>query len=165
MAALPMLLAPGKAQAGETQACGWYHCRKPEGFPSPRNASPKETARSRKLPEAPMESTHLLRENWSASTYIAKLTVDGTQLLAPRRLTLEESVSIPFSWTPDSKAVLSNSDQNGTSEIFKQATDQPLAESLATSAEQLSQPGDGVHSISQALPPLFWRLPWRAYPG
>jgi Tol biopolymer transport system component/DNA-binding winged helix-turn-helix (wHTH) protein len=81
-----------------------------------------------------------LRENWSPSTYIAKLTADGTQLLAPRRLTLEESVSIPFSWTPDSKAVLFNSDQNGTSEIFKQATDQPLAESLATSAEQLSQP-------------------------
>jgi len=81
-----------------------------------------------------------LRENWSPSTYLAKLTADGTQLLAPRRLTREESVSIPFSWTPDSKAVLFNSDQNGTSEIFKQAADQPLAESMATSAEQLSQP-------------------------
>jgi len=81
-----------------------------------------------------------LRENWSPSTYIAALTAGGTQLIAPRRLTLEESVSIPSSWTPDSKAVLFNSDQNGTSEIFKQATDRPLAESLATSAEQLSQP-------------------------
>ena len=48
--------------------------------------------------------------------------------------------SIPSSWTPDSKAVLFISDRNGTSEIFKQATDQPLAESLMTSAEQLSQP-------------------------
>jgi len=81
-----------------------------------------------------------LRENWSPSTYIAALTAGGTQLIAPRRLTLKESVSIPSSWTPDSKAVLFNSDQNGTSEIFKQATDRPLAESLATSAEQLSQP-------------------------
>ncbi len=81
-----------------------------------------------------------LRENWSPSTYIAMLAADGTQLLAHRRLTLEESVSIPSSWTPDSKAVLFNSDRNGTPEIFKQATDQPLAESLATSAEQLSQP-------------------------
>jgi dipeptidyl aminopeptidase/acylaminoacyl peptidase len=32
------------------------------------------------------------------------------------------------------------SDRNGTSEIFKQATDQSLAERLVTAAEQLSQP-------------------------
>ena len=61
-------------------------------------------------------------------------------LLAHRRLTLDENVSIPSSWTPDSKAVLFYSDRNGTPEIFKQAIDQPLAESLVTSAEQLSQP-------------------------
>ena len=30
-----------------------------------------------------------LRENWSPSTYIAVLTAGGTQLIAPRRLTLE----------------------------------------------------------------------------
>jgi DNA-binding winged helix-turn-helix (wHTH) protein/Tol biopolymer transport system component len=82
----------------------------------------------------------LLRENWPASTYIGTLAEDGTHLLAKKRLTLDESVSMPFSWAPDSTAVLFNSDRNGTSEIFKQATDQPLAESLATSAEQLSQP-------------------------
>jgi Tol biopolymer transport system component len=65
---------------------------------------------------------------------------DGTHLLAHRRLTLDENENNPFAWTPDGKAVLFNSDRNGTSAIFKQVTDQPLAESLTTSAEPLKQP-------------------------
>jgi len=77
---------------------------------------------------------------WSPSVYIGSLTSDGTHLLAKKRLTLDESVSIPFSWTPDSKAVLFNSDRNGTPEIFKQAVNEPLAEVLVRSADQLSQP-------------------------
>src|SRR6266404_5687221 len=81
-----------------------------------------------------------LRENWLPSIYIGTLAADGTQLLAHRRLTLDESVSVPTSWTPDSTAVLFYSNRNGTLEIFKQATDQPLAESLVTAADQLSQP-------------------------
>src|SRR5260370_35639064 len=65
-----------------------------------------------------------VRENWSPSTYLGTLTADGTTLLAHRRLTLDESASIPTSWTPDSAAVLFYSDRNGTFEIFKQAIDQ-----------------------------------------
>jgi hypothetical protein len=41
----------------------------------------------------------------------------------------------PLAWTPDSKAVLFFSDRNGKQEIFKQAIDQPLAESLMTGAD------------------------------
>jgi len=78
--------------------------------------------------------------NWSPSIYIGTLTADSTQLLGHRRLTLDESASIPTSWTPNSTAVLFYSDRNGTSEIFKQTTDQPLAENLVTAAERLSQP-------------------------
>jgi len=81
-----------------------------------------------------------LREHWSPSIYTGALAEDGTALLAHRRLTLDESPSIPTSWTPDSRAVLFYSNRNGTLEIFKQATDQPLAERLVTAAEQLSQP-------------------------
>jgi len=81
-----------------------------------------------------------IRENWLPTIYIGTLAADGTQLLAHRRLTLDESVSVPTSWTPDSTAVLFYSNRNGTLEIFKQATDQPLAESLVTAADQLSQP-------------------------
>jgi Tol biopolymer transport system component/DNA-binding winged helix-turn-helix (wHTH) protein len=80
-----------------------------------------------------------LRENLSANIYIGTLAEDGTHLLAHRRLTLDESVSLAWSWTPDSKAVLFFSDRNGTPEIFKQAIDQPLAESLMVGAEQISE--------------------------
>ena len=81
-----------------------------------------------------------LRENSVSSAYIGTLAPDGKQLLAHRRLTLDENENDPFAWTPDGKAVLFSSDRNGTSAIFKQATDQPLAEGLTTSAEQLKQP-------------------------
>ena len=81
-----------------------------------------------------------LSEHWSPSVYIGALAPDGAHLLANRRLTLDESANAPFSWTPDSKTVLFSSDRNGISEIFKQATDQPLAESLMTGAKQLWQP-------------------------
>jgi len=81
-----------------------------------------------------------LREHWSPSIYIGTLTADSTALLSHRRLTLDESASIPTSWTPDSKTVLFYSDRNGASEIFKQSTDQPLAERLVSAVEQLSQP-------------------------
>ena len=77
---------------------------------------------------------------WSPSVYIGTLAPDGAHLLANRRLTLDENANEPSSWTPDSKAVLFNSDRNGTSEIFKQATDQPLAENLMTGAQNLSLP-------------------------
>lgn len=81
-----------------------------------------------------------LRENSVSSVYIGALAPDGTHLLANRRLTLDENENTPFAWTPDGKAVLFSSDRNGTSAIFKQVTDQPLAESLTTSAELLKQP-------------------------
>jgi Tol biopolymer transport system component len=81
-----------------------------------------------------------LNEHWSPSVYIGTLAPDGAHLLAKRRLTLDENANAPSSWTPDSKAVLFASDRNGTSEIFKQATDQPLPENLTSGAQDLWQP-------------------------
>ncbi|HKW34395.1 MAG TPA: hypothetical protein VJN92_15395 [Candidatus Acidoferrum sp.] len=81
-----------------------------------------------------------LRGNWLPSIYIGTLAADGTHLLAHSRLTLDENENVPSSWTPDGKAVLFSSDRNGAREIFKQAIDQPVAESLVTSADQVAQP-------------------------
>ena len=75
---------------------------------------------------------------WVSSVYIGTLAADGTHLLAHRRLTLDEYGNSPLAWTPNSKAVLFSSDrENGKREIFKQAIDQPLAESLMTSTDQI----------------------------
>ena len=80
-----------------------------------------------------------LRGNWLPSVYIGTLSLNGRQLLASRRLTMDDNENIPWSWTPDSTAVLFSSDRNGTREIFKQAIDQTIAESLVTSTDQVSQ--------------------------
>jgi serine/threonine protein kinase/Tol biopolymer transport system component len=81
-----------------------------------------------------------LRGNWLPSIYIGTLSLNGTQLLASRRLTMDDNENMLWSWTPDSTAVLFSSDRNGKREIFKQAIDQTLAESLVTSTYQVSQP-------------------------
>jgi eukaryotic-like serine/threonine-protein kinase len=73
-----------------------------------------------------------LRGNWLPSVYIGTLSLNGTQLLASRRLTMDDNENMPWSWTPDSTAVLFSSDRNGTREIFKQGIDQTIAESLVT---------------------------------
>jgi Tol biopolymer transport system component/DNA-binding winged helix-turn-helix (wHTH) protein len=79
-------------------------------------------------------------DNWSPNVYIGKLASDGKHVLAHKRLTLDECLNLPFSWTPDSKAVLFISDRNGSAEIFKQASEEHLAESVMASKEQLSIP-------------------------
>jgi serine/threonine protein kinase len=81
-----------------------------------------------------------LRGNWLPSIYIGALSLNGTQLLASRRLTMDDNEDMPWSWTPDSTAVLFSSDRNGTREIFKQAIDQSIAESLMTGTDQVTQP-------------------------
>ena len=80
-----------------------------------------------------------LRGDSLPSVYIGKLSQDGTRLLENKRLTLHESENIPWAWTPDGRSVLFSSDRNGTREIFRQAIDQPVPESLAASSEHLTE--------------------------
>jgi Tol biopolymer transport system component len=77
-----------------------------------------------------------VRESFQPHVYIATLSRDGRQLLTSRRLTLEESLNYPDTWTPDSKSVLFVSDRNGTTEIFKQSVDKALAESVVAGPGQ-----------------------------
>jgi Tol biopolymer transport system component len=50
----------------------------------------------------------------------------------PRRLTNNETDDEPFDWTPDSQAVLFDSDRNGPHEIFKQGIREDAAQPLTT---------------------------------
>ena len=72
--------------------------------------------------------------------YVGELTAGGTGMNPPRRLTSDEAFDAPRAWTPDSKAVLFESNRNGTWGIFKQAISQDTAEPVVTGAQDAGFP-------------------------
>jgi len=96
-----------------------------------------------------------LRKSWQSHVLVARLASGGRQLLAERRLTLDENNDIPFSWTPDSKAVIFTSDRNGTFDVFTHALDQPLPEPLVAGPENEMIPRlnpEGTEVLYQSIP-------------
>ena len=79
-----------------------------------------------------------------SDVYVAELEAGGKRLGTPHRLTLDERQDAPFSWTPDSKAVLFASDRDGPWHIFRQAIDQTQPELLV---------GKNDHSMMPRLTP------------
>jgi eukaryotic-like serine/threonine-protein kinase len=71
-----------------------------------------------------------VRKSWQRHVYLGTLGPEGKRLLRSRRLTLDDNDDFPFSWTPDSKAVVFASNRNGTFDIFKQEIDQQFPEPL-----------------------------------
>jgi len=80
------------------------------------------------------------KDSENPDIYITELNSAGTRLSVPRRLTLDERRDLPFSWTPDSKAVLFTSDRDGTFHIFKQEIDQTVPELLVGGNERAMGP-------------------------
>ena len=72
--------------------------------------------------------------------YVSELNSGGTQLSAPRRVTLDNWRNFPFSWTADGKVILFSSDRDGTFHIFKQRIDQSAPELLVGGNEESSLP-------------------------
>lgn len=63
---------------------------------------------------------------------LAELVEGGTQLLPPIRLTKDESNSVAFTWTADSKAVIINSDRDGKPHLYRQPISGDVPEPLVT---------------------------------
>ena len=59
----------------------------------------------------------------------------GGNLETPRQLTFDQKYNSPYTWTPDSKAVIFRSDRTGTFSIYKQALDAQEAELIPTGLE------------------------------
>jgi DNA-binding winged helix-turn-helix (wHTH) protein/Tol biopolymer transport system component len=72
--------------------------------------------------------------------YVAEINSTGTRLSTPKQLTLDERRDFPFSWTPDSKAVLFASDRDGIYHIFKQQIDEMVPELMVGGDEQTVAP-------------------------
>ena len=74
----------------------------------------------------------LLKATYQSQVYLGELAAGGTRMNPPRRLTNDEAFDLPTAWTPDSKAVLFDSNRNGTVGIFKQGISQETSEPVVT---------------------------------
>jgi serine/threonine protein kinase len=69
---------------------------------------------------------------YQTQVYVGEFDRGGTRMREPRRLTNDEANDVPYAWTPDSKAVLFDSDRNGTWGIFKQEINANEAQAVIT---------------------------------
>ncbi len=80
----------------------------------------------------------LRRKQYQGAVYLANITEGGRRFTAPRRMTMDERGAQPYSWTPDSRAVIFTSNRDGPRRIFKQAIDSTQPELLVGGNETLS---------------------------
>jgi Tol biopolymer transport system component len=73
-----------------------------------------------------------LRSSAQSDIYVGVLQARGTRLASPYRLTLEEAYNGPTAWTPDSKAILFESNRYGQLRIYKQDIDKDTAELITS---------------------------------
>lgn len=82
-----------------------------------------------------------VRSSYQMDVYIGRLrpgnmAIDGT----PQRLTFNERDDRPYSWTPDSKAVIFSSNRNGPYDLFRQRVDEENATLLVASPDEKTLP-------------------------
>jgi Tol biopolymer transport system component len=82
----------------------------------------------------------LRKSTFQDQVYVGELAAGGTSMNPPRRLTNDEGSDQPMAWTPDSKAVLFQSNRNGATGIFKQGVSQETSEPVLTGPQDVDQP-------------------------
>jgi eukaryotic-like serine/threonine-protein kinase len=97
----------------------------------------------------------LLKATDRAQVYLGELAAGGTRMNPPRRLTNDDAFDWPAAWTPDSKAVLFDSNRNGSWGIFKQEIGRDSAEAVVTGSQDAIFPyisPDGAWILYLELP-------------
>ncbi len=91
-------------------------------------------------PSVTADGKHLVfnRAKTQVDVYVSEFSATGPRLSTPRRLTFDDADDLPFDWTPDNKTVLFISNRTGTTNIFRQRTDQTSAEMLVVDQEKKS---------------------------
>jgi serine/threonine protein kinase/Tol biopolymer transport system component len=64
-----------------------------------------------------------LRSAHHASVLVGDLAGNGTRVLSPRRLTIDDNINVALAWTPDSREVIFSSQRAATRQIYRQALD------------------------------------------
>ncbi len=74
-----------------------------------------------------------LKSRLQLDVYVGALGLDGTSLGPSHRLTLDNRGlgSAPDAWTPDSRAIIFDSDRNGKAEVFRQGPNESLPQAVA----------------------------------
>lgn len=110
-------------------------------------------------PEVSADGKHLafLRTNIAPTVYVADVDPKNKTLEKLQRLTLDESRSRPYEWTPDGKAVLYVSDRDGEFHIFRQQIGAASPELLVDGHDgpnilRLSPDGSEILYTSEARP-------------
>jgi hypothetical protein len=109
----------------------------------------------------------LRKATYQGQVYLGELSMGGTRMSPPRRLTDDESYDSPTAWTPDAQAVLFLSNRNSTPGIFKQgitqASSEPVIPGHNVSYPRLSADGAWVLYIESpgtpAAPDRLMRVP------
>jgi Tol biopolymer transport system component/DNA-binding winged helix-turn-helix (wHTH) protein len=118
-------------------------------------------------PELSADGKHLafLRSNIAPTVYVADVDPKTKSLEKLQRLTLDESRSRPYEWTPDGKAVLYVSDRDGEFHIFRQRIgaaspellvdghDSPSIMRLNPDASEILYTSAALNPASAASPP------------
>ena len=86
------------------------------------------------------KSVFYLKNYAQQQTFVATLSPDGRRITSHKRLTADESLNDASAWTADSQFVLTTSNRNGTSDIYKQPTNGSLPQPLAMTSQNESQP-------------------------
>lgn len=81
--------------------------------------------------------------------YVADLQ-PGPRLVNAKRLTLDSKADFPHAWTPDSRAVIFESDRDGNFDLFRQSPEEQVPETM------VAAPSDDV--LAQAAPGGRWLL-------
>jgi len=104
----------------------------------------------------------ILKQMDQAQAYLAELTEAGTRMKPPRHLTNDEAVNYPSAWTADSQTVLSWSNRNGKSGIYKQGINQDVPEPVYIGPRDAEGPrlsADGRWILFFENPTALMRIP------
>ena len=80
----------------------------------------------------------LIRSTHHGSVFVGDLKKDGTQIVNPHRLTLDDHSNIPLAWTPDSREVIFASRRTQALEVYRQKLDGSSPLQLLTAAPKMS---------------------------
>jgi serine/threonine protein kinase len=105
-----------------------------------------------------------LRGTDHGSVFVGDLANNGTRLLSPHQLTMDQYPNTPQSWTADSRNVIFIS-YRGRYQVFKQALDGSAPQAISSSAGLDFDDWNGVRLSPDGAWVLFLGLPRNSPPG